>query len=88
LVGWLDFAARSLSLFAGLIALTVWAGRILKISAPYSAFVLVGSTLYIHYLHELRPYAFVLLFSALTIGVYWQPSVALNGAFMPCSGSG
>ncbi|MCI0351715.1 MAG: glycosyltransferase family 39 protein, partial [Acidobacteriales bacterium] len=75
-VGWSDFAARSLSLFIGMVALA-WLYRLGRDMLNsrigiFAAAVLVGSSLYIHYLHEMRPYALYVLMTCLSIWAYWR----------------
>jgi hypothetical protein len=74
LVGWTEFAARSLSLFFGLLAMA-WTYRLgAAMLSPrgglYATAILGISAFFIHYLHELRVYTLLALMTALTVWVY------------------
>lgn len=76
LVGWTEFAARSLSLFFGLLAVA-WTYRLgALILSPlgglYAAAILGVSAFFIHYLHELRVYTLLALMTVFTIWAYWR----------------
>ncbi len=76
LVGWTEFAARSLSLFFGLLAVA-WTYRLgALILSPrgglYAAAILGVSAFFIHYLHELRVYTLLALMTAFTVWAYWR----------------
>jgi hypothetical protein len=76
LVGWTEFAARSLSLFCGLLAVA-WTYRLgALILSPrgglFAAAILGVSAFFIHYLHELRVYTLLALMTAFTLWAYWR----------------
>jgi len=75
-VGWSDFATRYLSLLTGMLAIAMVYRLGMSIHSRelgfYTVTILVGSSLTIHYLHELRPYAQYILMTALTAWAYWR----------------
>jgi uncharacterized membrane protein len=74
-VDWSDFAARALSLLIGVLSLA-FAYRMGKDLAGqrvglYTLAALLGSSLTIHYFHEMRPYTLYILMTCLSIWAYW-----------------
>ncbi len=74
LVGWSDFAARSLSLLIGVLAVPLayaTAARVRGVRAGIVAALLMAtSNFFVYYLHELRAYALQLTFAALAVWAY------------------
>nr|PZN53285.1 MAG: hypothetical protein DIU68_12895 [Chloroflexota bacterium] len=74
--GWHHLAARSLSLFAGLLAIACMyrLGRDLASErVGLGAAALLGlSAFYLHYLHEARAYTLFALFSTASVWAYWR----------------
>jgi hypothetical protein len=74
LVGWSDFAARSLSLLIGVLAVPLayaTATRVRGVQAGIVAALLMAtSNFFVYYLHELRAYALQLTFATLAIWAY------------------
>lgn len=76
LVGWSEFAVRSLSLFFGLLAIA-WTYRLGRDAISpkaglYGAAILSASAFLIHYMHELRVYALFACMTAFVTWVYWR----------------
>jgi hypothetical protein len=76
LVGWTEFAARALSLLAGLLAVALTYRLGCDLATPMvgliAATALGTSAFFIYYLHELRPYAFSLPFIVGVVWAYWR----------------
>lgn len=76
LVGWTPFAARAMSLLFGLLTVAVFyqAGRVLHSPSVglMTAAVAATTAYYQTYLHELRPYALMILLMAVSVLLYWQ----------------
>lgn len=76
LAGWSDFSSRYLSLLIGILALAMlyrMACDLLNSRVGlYAAAILVGSSFYIHYLHEMRPYTLYILMTCLSVWAYWR----------------
>ncbi len=76
IAGWSDFAARLLSLLIGLLALA-WCYRLGRdLLNPriglYATAALAGSSLTIHYFHEMRPYTLYMLMTCIAVWAYWR----------------
>lgn len=80
LAGWSDFAARALSLLTGIVALAGLARLARDLfgqrTSFYATLVLASAPLYLHYLHEMRPYAQYALFTTLAVWAYWRWALA------------
>lgn len=76
LVGWTEFAARSLSLLLGLLAIC-WIYRLgrdlFSPLAGLGAAIIFGmSAFYINYLHQMRTYSLLALLSVIVVWCYWR----------------
>jgi uncharacterized membrane protein len=73
--GWEMFSGRLLPLLLGILALAVMYRLGRDAISPrvglFAAGVLAGSSLYIYYLHEMRPYALHLLLTCASVWAYW-----------------
>jgi hypothetical protein len=76
LVGWTPYAARALSLFAG-VAAVAWVYRLGREMFSWqvglsAAVVLAASAFYLHYLHEMRQYTLTTLLILIYVWCYWR----------------
>jgi hypothetical protein len=75
--GWTPFAVRFISFVFGILTLA-WTYRLAtdisgrRRTGILAALLLAGSALFVDYLHELRLYSMMTLFSVMTISVYWR----------------
>ncbi|MDX1995074.1 MAG: glycosyltransferase family 39 protein [bacterium] len=77
LTGWSEFSTRALSLLAGVLAVAVTYRLGKAISGSHvvalgAAVALGANAWFIFYLHEMRVYTLYVLFTALSILLYWQ----------------
>jgi uncharacterized membrane protein len=75
-VGWTEFATRSLSLFGGLLAVA-WTYRLGRdLISPFggvaAAIALGLSAYFIYFLHEMRSYTLYVLFTPPMVWAYWK----------------